>query len=141
MNRLFPVAAFLFVVLGAAVLCGASPVQSHKAGIAKHYRPNLMEQVAKNRMNPRHAGYVPGFRMRYDVAGYASRPDCSTIGRVFWASVSGQQFRLYQQVDCSHPRDRQRHLSTGLIAELDYKSAVREGFARDGKAPAKVRYP
>lgn len=120
----------LIVCTGTAPAPVLQPVQS---GTVKHYRPGLMAEVARNRTDPAHRGYVPGFRLRTDVAGYVSRPSCSTIGRVWLASIEGGPVRRYQQVDCSQPRDRPRHLSTGLILEVDYTSAVREGIVGRGR--------
>jgi hypothetical protein len=135
LNRLFPIAAFLFVVLGAAVVCGASPPQplsNVRTGTAKFYSPGVFERVLK----------VRGMSWPRGVSGLASTPYCANIGKRVRASINGGPWRTYLIADCSrHGADQKRHLRTGLVLEVDYRSAVREGFHKAGKAPAKVVYP
>ena len=103
-------------------------------GIAKHYTPNLMQRVLRVRQRQ---GLIP-----YGVTGYdglASRPDCGTIGRYFWASLRNPRTgewsrpRRMLQVDCSHPRDRQRHIRSGLVVEVDYWTARATGWGWNGR--------
>jgi hypothetical protein len=121
-------------------------------GTVKRYDPGVMDTVLANRTNPEHWAYVPGLVVlpRPEVvAGYASRVDCHRIGSTFWLSVRGGPIRQHQQIDCSDPTQREqaygryesdadRHLREGLIAELDYESADREGFAYEGVATGTV---
>jgi hypothetical protein len=93
------------------------------------YAPNVMEQVAANRENRYHRGYVPGFQRRYDVAGYAASVDCSDIGLVVWASLNGNVPERFQIVDCSQGRDRAYHVRSKLVIEVDHKSGVRNRFS------------
>jgi hypothetical protein len=76
--------------------------------------------------------------VRRDVAGYASRPSCSTIGEVFWASINGSRPMLLQQTDCSAPRDRARHVRQGLVVEVSFEVARKYGFVKQGRAKAVV---
>jgi hypothetical protein len=105
----------------------AAATTTHK-GIAAYYSPGTMARVARNR----------GIELRDDVDGYASLTSCSHIGKVITASISGSRPERYQVLDCSHPRDRARHLRQGIVIEVDYQSAVRHGFTRRGHAPATV---
>jgi hypothetical protein len=124
------------------------PVQS---GIVKRYDPGVMDTVIRNRTNPEHWAYMPGLVVlpTPTVAGHASRVACGHIGQTFWLTVRGGPMRVYQQVDCSDPTQREqaygryesdadRHLREGLIAELDYESAEREGYAYEGVATGTV---
>jgi hypothetical protein len=127
----------LALVLLAHAYSHTSGVASIQAGAparwgwAKHYSPGVMERVRTVRAHQ-------GVRIRTDVAGYAAAPDCAQIGRVVVASINGGPLERYQVLDCSHPRDRARHVREGLVIEVDYRSAVRNGFARQGKARAVV---
>jgi hypothetical protein len=80
-------------------------------------------------------------KLREDVDGYAAVIDCSQIGNVVKARINGGRLETFQVLDCSAPRDRARHQRIGLVIEVDYDSAVRNGFARRGRAPAQVYYP
>ena len=100
------------------------------SGTAKYYRAGMFAQVAANR----------GMILRADVAGYASVPSCAWLGSVIQARVNGGAWERYQVVDCSAPKDRARHIRQGLVLEVDYASARRNGFVSKGKAPAVVRY-
>ena len=122
----------------ALIVCVGSPnpapvLVPAQSGRVVRYDPGIMEQVARNRTNPNHRGYVPGFRLRYDVDGYASRPSCKTLGQVWHASINGGPIRSYQQVDCAQTRDYKRQVRTGLLLEIDYRSAVATGIARSGR--------
>ena len=57
------------------------------------------------------------------------------------ARLNGRRMERFQVLDCSHPRDVQRHIRDGLVIEVDYESAKRNGFAGLGYAPAVVYYP
>ena len=96
-------------------------------GIAKHYSPGLMNRVRVYRGLPWPAG----------VSGLASRVSCAGIGQVFSASINGHYERLLQ-VDCSQYRDAPRHLREGLIVEVDYDTARRDGMLRTGRGSAVV---
>src|SRR4051812_12756144 len=82
----------------------ATRPQYIQVGIAKHYSPGLMERVAKNR------GMISEPRM-------AAVPDCWRIGQHVVAEVNGHR-ATYLIVDCSAPKDRPRHIRTGLIIEV-----------------------
>jgi hypothetical protein len=97
-------------------------------GISAYYSPGTMARVARNR----------GIALRHDVDGYASLTHCSHIGKIVTATINGSRPERYQVLDCSHPRDRARHLRQGIVIEVDYQSAVRHGFTRRGYAPATV---
>jgi hypothetical protein len=99
-------------------------------GIAKHYAPGVFARVAHNRE----------MVMRTDVAGYAAVPNCGYLGTVIQARVNGGKWERYQVLDCSAPKDRARHIKSGLILEVDYASAKRNGFVSRGRAPATVVY-
>jgi len=51
--------------------------------------------------------------------------------------INGHRETGYQ-VDCSQYRDAPRHRREGLVVELDYETAVRDGIAREGRGPAVV---
>jgi hypothetical protein len=97
-----------------------------KVGHAKYYRPGLMQRVARNR----------GMTLRKDVAGYAAVTDCGAIGKIAVASIKGGPPQRFQILDCSHPRDRARHLRQGLVIEVNWEVARRYGFTRQGRASA-----
>ncbi len=96
-----------------------------------HYAPGVFAQVAANR----------GMRLRTDVDGYAAVLSCSHIGEIVKAQINGGPIERYQVLDCSAPQHRAAHIRQGLVIEVDYQSAVRNGFARLGRAPAVVYYP
>jgi hypothetical protein len=104
------------------------PVQGPVSGIAKYYSPGIMAEVARNR----------GMVLREDVDGYASVLSCGEIGKVVVASINGGKRERYQVLDCSHPRDIAMHRRQGLIIEVDYQSAARNGFVRRGSARATI---
>jgi hypothetical protein len=103
-------------------------------GITMHYYAGLFEQVARNR----------GMRLRTDVDGYASRQNCGELGRVVLARIRSRwtgawgPWRRYQIVDCSARRDVGYHRKIGLILEVDYRSAVKTGFAYQGRSAVEV---
>lgn len=107
-------------------------------GTVKHYYEGKMNEVRYNRTTPGRRGYIRGLVVLDSVDGYASRVDCGTLGSVFWASVNGGKLRSYQQLDCSAPVDAPRHRRTGLIAELDYESAVATGIAGRGRGQVTI---
>lgn len=111
---------------------GATPPEAaRKKGIAKYYAPGVFAQVARNR----------GIKMRGDVDGYCAVIDCSMIEQVIPARINSGNWERYQVLDCSHPKDAPRHRRDGLVIEVDYSSAVRNGFVKQGKAPAEVILP
>lgn len=105
-----------------------------KQGIALYYSSGVMERVLRVRARQ-------GYHVRYDVAGYTASVNCGDIGRIVYISVSGGPYRRYQVMDCSQPYHRSAHIARGIVAELDWHSAVREGYSRDGRASAVVYYP
>ena len=107
---------------------------SYRAGTVLRYDYGIMESVARKRTNPRHWAYVPGFRIRKDVAGYAAVRSCRKIGQVVYIRVGSGPTRPYQVVDCQQVRDR--YNLGHVVAELDGKSAAREGYYRRGKTTA-----
>jgi hypothetical protein len=117
--------AVLFTAVGHAP---SSTSFAPQRGIAKFYSPDVMEAVARSRGLAR-----PG-----SVDGLASVPNCSRLGTVVVAAINGRTPERYLVVDCSHPRDRARHIRQGLVIEVDYRSAVRNRFCRQGSAPAVI---
>ena len=104
---------------------GSSPVVEH--GVAKYYSRGIMQRVASYR----------GLTLPQGYDGFASRPNCNTIGQPFYARVSGVDLLLVQ-ADCSAPQDVARHYKEGLVVELSYEMAQRTGMVRDGRAQADV---
>lgn len=98
------------------------PYSSPSPTIVKHYRKGLMERVTEIRGLHRPAG----------VDGYAAVNDCSHIGGVVQLSIKNSPVESFYVVDCSAPQDLQRHLDEHLIAEVDWETAQRHGFAWDG---------
>jgi hypothetical protein len=107
------------------VSASAAPLASGKVAT---YRPGIMKQVADNR----------GMAMLEWVDGYASTRHCHrvdtradpTLKHRPWlveARINGRPAEVYQVVDCSHPRDLNWHIRTGLILEVDYASGRRNG--------------
>jgi len=108
---------------------------SYHEGIAKNYDPGLFQQVLKVRQRQ---GLIP-----YGVTGYdglASSTDCSNIGRYVWVQLrnprTGEWSRAKRLllVDCSAPRDRARHVRTGLVIEVDYMTAKATGWGWNGSS-------
>lgn len=124
-------AALVALAGGSPATTEASAMQGVRSGHAVYYSPGVFNMVARNR----------GMRMRTDVHGYAAVIDCGMIGRVIKARINGGKLETFQVLDCSAPRDRARHQRIGLVIEVDYDSAVRNGFVRRGRAPAQVYYP
>jgi hypothetical protein len=106
----------------------STPASSRQSGIAKYYSPGVMEAVARKR----------GLARTGSVQGMAAVPNCGHIGKVAVAAINGRSAERYLIVDCSSPRDRAKHVRQGLVIEVDYSSAVRNGFQRRGSAPATV---
>jgi hypothetical protein len=124
-------AALLALAGGSPATSEASAMQGMRSGQAMYYSPGRFAMVARNR----------GMKLRSDVDGYAAVIDCSQIGRLIKARLNGGKIETFQVLDCSAPRDRARHQRIGLVIEVDYDSAVRNGFVRLGRAPAQVYYP
>ncbi|HKP52873.1 MAG TPA: hypothetical protein VJ183_09495 [Chloroflexia bacterium] len=126
----FILAAVLISTLtaGTEVVRAAGPhaAKPLKQGFAVFYSPGVMERVAAHR----------GLTKPPIAEGMAAVTDCSQIGKIAFASINGGLVERYLIVDCSHPRDVARHIAQGLVIEVDYQSAVRNNFHRDGKAPA-----
>lgn len=122
-------ATWLLALTGISTGYISAPSVPH-SGIAKHYSPGTMERVVQIR----HLRVPPA------ATSIVSTPDCSLIGRSFWISVRGHREWAFQ-ADCSAPRDRERHLREGLVVEVDYRTAVRDGIVYDGKGPATVWLP
>ena len=101
-------------------------VQPEKSGVAVYYSPGVMERVAAFR----------GLTRPPIADGMAAVTDCSQIGKIAFASINGGLVERYLIVDCSQPRDVARHIQQNLVIEVDYQSAVRNNFHRDGRAPA-----
>lgn len=111
-------------LLGLSLLLPQSQVKAASNGIAKHYSPGVMERVARLRGLP----VLP--RM-------ASVPDCGRIGQWVTATVNGHLDR-YLVVDCSAPKDRLRHIRTGLVIEVNYKSKTAYFPRGEGRTSAAV---
>lgn len=117
----------LFSMMQTTVGASYSHTYTYNTGIAKYYRPGLMERVARYR----------GIHRPWYVTGLASRPSCKTIGQVFSARINGHYERLLQ-VDCAQYRDYWAQIRGGLVVEVDYVTARRDGFVWRGRAPAAV---
>lgn len=106
------------------------------AGVAYHYeRVGALARVA-------HLRGMPVAWERID--GLASLPECRYVQPArpyfvrarFWRGNTWGPWETYQVVDCSHPRDVARHRRAGLVIEIDYRAAVRNGFAWNGHTGA-----
>lgn len=100
----------------------ASGVPVH--GVAKHYSTGTMERVARYRGLPA-------------LPRMASVPDCGRIGWWAIATVNGST-DFYLVVDCSAPKDRARHIRSGLVLEVNYASKLAYFPRGEGRAPATV---
>lgn len=92
-----------------ALCLGAGPVQWYD-GVAAHYNPGVMEQVARNRGMP--------------IVGCMIASPRHAIGQ--WVIVEGRNTgkRLRCRVtDTSAPKDKARHLRQGLF-ELGYANTI-----------------
>lgn len=120
----------LLAFLGSAAAHIPAQQQSYapKTGIAMFYSPGVMAHVAS----------VRGVHLRTDVDGYAAVPDCHMRDKIALASINGHETERFQILDCSAPADRARHIRQGLVIEVDYASAVRNGIAYRGRGPATV---
>src|SRR5947208_12942997 len=107
-------AAIAAPLISAATTSYASETDSTSKGYAYFYSPGMFQTVARNR----------GIKLRTDVDGYASVPNCGYIGQVLKARINGHDVERYQVLDCSAPSDRARHIRQGLVIEIDYQSAV-----------------
>ncbi len=115
----------------------STAVPTVQTGRAVEYRPGLMEHVYRIRV---HQGLVaPGWQ-----GGFASRPSCATIGRVYAAQFRNARTGLYSapqamlQVDCAQARDYRGQLAEGLVIESDYGTALATGWAYAGRTKARV---
>lgn len=122
--------ALMMIALSTAIdlVTPGGTALSPQYGTAKYYRAGVMENVAVYR----------GLLRRGNIDGMASTPNCSNLGKVAFAAINGGHTERYLIVDCSGPRDRARHVRQGLIIEVDYQSAVRNHFHREGSAPAVI---
>lgn len=108
----------------------AATTASAHVGIAKHYRPGLMEAVAQKR-----GVYGPR---------YTSSVNCSDIGRTIYATLYDPVLHRWTPylpfvvADCSAPKDRARHIREGLVMEVDYQTAWANHFTSDGRTRAVV---
>ncbi|MFL5735695.1 MAG: hypothetical protein ACJ78Q_21260 [Chloroflexia bacterium] len=122
----------LAVLLSSYVASTDAPAAStSQSGIAKFYSQGVFQQVAARRNIP----------MRRDVHGYAAVPNCARIGQVVWARLNGGPIERYHILDCSSPKDLPNHRREGLVIEVDFESARRNGFTREGHTQAVVYYP
>src|SRR5438270_543153 len=96
------------------LLAGAQGHLSSQSGKATYYSPGVFAQVAHHR----------GMALRNDVSGYAAVLNCAYIGHTAYASINHDPVESYQVLDCVQTRDRASHIRSGLIIEVDYKSAV-----------------
>lgn len=129
-------------------LAGASPVANRPAGVKTlYYSDGVMSRVARCHMTPGCGvgNYVPSMRLRSDrtcltAVNYNSRwmlgANVIIVARFWnprtqrWGPVERCQAADYQQ---------RRH-STGSVQrlELDYATALRNGFVRDGTTVAQI---
>jgi hypothetical protein len=94
-----------------------------KSGYAVYYSAGVMERVARFRN-------IPVERR------LAANTDCWRIGMYVTARVNGY-VDTYRIVDCSHPRDRARHLRQGLVIEVNY--AARQAYFPRGAGRANAQ--
>lgn len=76
----------------------------------------------------------------------ASTTECSNIGKRAQVSLRSKRTGEWYTtealiVDCSHPRDRSRHIRTGLVVEVDADTARRAGFYGTGRTAARITIP
>jgi hypothetical protein len=125
--RAAAVLLFVLVLLLSPLLvdmADGAPVGRTPYTIAKFYSPGVFARVAKVR------GLPVSERM-------AAVTDCGRIGQYVTASINGH-VDTYLVADCSHPRDRARHIREGLVIEVNY-SAAKTYFPRgEGQAPAYI---
>lgn len=79
--------------------------------------------------------------------GYAATPPCSNIGKVVVARFLNPHTQTWSRdyrllvVDCAQPSDYERQIASGLAMEVDYQTALAEGWVSEGKTQARiVRY-
>ncbi len=118
----------LILLLLAAFVPEAHASSTERHGIAVYYSPGVMERVAAYR----------GLTKPLIADGLAAVTDCAQIGKIAFASINGGLIERYLIVDCAQTRDRDRQIRAGLVIEVDYQSAVRNKFNRDGRAQAVV---
>lgn len=119
---------------------GHCALSGYGAGVA--YYDNIMEATAA--YNLRHGVLT---RLRYDVDGWASLPNCDTIGRTFTARIRlpGQPWHpwhRYEQVDCSKfGKDWNTHTAHGTRAwfEIGGKEAHRLQVYGMGQFQSEIR--
>jgi len=105
---------------------------SAPVGVAFHYeRAGALARVAA----------IRGEAIAWDrIDGLASHPDCGYIDPArpyfvrarFWRGSGWGPWEVYQLVDCSDPRHLPMQRRRGLILEIDYRAAQRNGFAWNG---------
>src|SRR5215204_1558606 len=102
-------------------------------GTAFHYeRIGALARVAAIRGMPIAWGRIDGL---------ASLPDCRYVDARrpyfvrarFWRGRGWGPWETFQVTDCSHPRDLPMQRRRGLVIEIDYRAAVRNSFAWDGR--------
>lgn len=106
----------LFRLLMLAALLGGSV----REGVAPHYAPGVMERVADHRGMAR--------------AGCMVASPIYAIGE--WVYVYGVQtgaLRYCQVTDTSQARDRERHLRTGRIVEIDFQNTAAMCGSTEGR--------
>lgn len=117
----------------ALVLGLLSASQSTYTGHALYYGKGQMERVYRVRIQQHLVR--PGW-----TGSLAAVPNCSHIGEIVSARINGGLWARYLVVDCAQPYDYRMQIRTGRAIEVDYYSAVRNGFVSKGKAPATVVY-
>jgi len=85
-------------------------------GYATFYAPNVMEATAEYRGL---LGTCP------DCVGYAAMIDPEWIGQRVWISRPGHRAELFLVVDCGKEEHRAAQKARGLVAEVDFPTAVR----------------
>lgn len=109
-----------------------------KDGYAVHYDAGVFSRVLKVRQRQ---GLIP-YGVAYD--GLASSTSCGDIGQYRYVSFRNPHTRVWSPVrrvlvaDCSAPKDKARHIRTGLVVEVDYRTAQWAGFAGEGRVKARV---
>lgn len=110
---------------------------SHRAGqpYITYYSRGVMGRVASVR---RAQGYRIPVLPETGYIALTGVGSCHHIGEVRWLSIRGGPWLRKIVVDCSAPRDAQRHTNNRLIAEVAYDTARAYGFAGEGHARAAI---
>ncbi|MFW6110218.1 MAG: hypothetical protein ACOC6Q_02210 [Patescibacteria group bacterium] len=135
------------MIINHVVLIALSLVLS---GSVSHYAPGVMEKTIKIRQAGRTEYNLP--QKLPPVDGFIAMAEEEHIGKIVFARPQGKEKRWesFLVTDCADRNDRQSTIdhrsgyewmiSEGIIAEVDYETAVRWGKTSGG-IPAKIIVP